>query len=570
MTDFDTTLADQDNDETIISTASISPDIDIPEIDLGSIIGKGGAGVVYKGRQPYLNRNVAVKILNIINPATDSRFNERFQREAQILAELVHPNIVACYQAGITKDQQPYIAMEFIDGPTLEDYLGDQNKISVPLALNIVLHISEALKYAYDNKIIHRDIKAENILLKPDTVGLSAEFKFIPKLADLGIARSTEIEPEDNLTAVGMVIGTPNSMAPEQFNSPAEVDFHADIYGLGCILYQALTGHKPFSGKSLIEILAKKMDGDYPDPGKYNDQINKPVSRLIKDMLAPAVADRPESYRKLTDQCKAFLSETGTNIAPQKSGHKKSSPAIFITVAGVLVIAAAGFWISSDQQEEVADQADIKEIFLTNDNPDTTETAVATDLTLGTERLKIAFTSPPLQLISKTFGAPLENWGTRQGSASWITEDEGDGVNGVGVGEQYYINTPDSWRLTGSMALLTTASREAGVRLVGADNRDIIFSLKQLGKIYLSIAEDQRSNTDASLNKLTSVAFIPLDIKLLDQQSFSISFTDNQLQFQVDDQFIGSLQLEYPINNFALFVDNSTASFRALELLTVQ
>ncbi len=563
MTDLQKTVVDLDPVDIFSNGKDDRVDLGIPEIELDEIIGRGGAGVVYRGRQPYLKRDVAVKVLNpdTLDPNAGSHFNERFQREAQILANLVHPNIVSCYQAGLTSTQQPYIAMEFIDGPTLDDYIKAEGHISVALALQITLNICEALKYAYSKKIIHRDIKAENILLKPDASGLSDEFHYIPKLADLGIARSTEMNLEENITVAGMVVGTPGSMAPEQFYSPEKVGFPADIYGLGCVLYQMLTARKPFSGNKLADIVTRKLDQNYPQPSSINSQVEPPLQQLLGRMLAPDIEDRPSSYQDLIAQIENLL-KTPNKVA------KKSFPTGYYLLAMVVIVSVAGYgyWSNTPPLQEQPDSPIVEA-----QKPDETRQVSAPEAPLPTVdtppklqdiKRALVFSQPPTSLISKDFAAPLADWQDAGGNASWITEDEGLGVNGIGSGSKAYKVLPGVWQLRGSIALLTQESKEAGVALFMPSGKKLTFSLKQLGKIYLSIT------LVGADGELTSIAFKPLQTGLQTQQRFSLTFAEGLLQFQAGDDFIGALELGEQIDHFALFVEQSTASFRGLELFT--
>jgi serine/threonine protein kinase len=241
-----------------------------PQLEILQLIGQGGMGAVYKARQPGLDRLVALKILPP-RPGGDPGFAERFTREARALARLSHPNIVAVYDfgqvssAGVvpasapgaspaappsapgpspqpsTLNPQPspalhYFLMEYVDGPNLRQ-LERAGKLTPREALQIVPQICEALQYAHDEGIVHRDIKPENVLL---------DKKGRVKIADFGLAKILGHEPQDfHLTGVDQVMGTPHYMAPEQVEHPQSVDHRADIYSLGVVFYEMLTGELP-------------------------------------------------------------------------------------------------------------------------------------------------------------------------------------------------------------------------------------------------------------------------------------------------------------------------------------
>jgi eukaryotic-like serine/threonine-protein kinase len=198
------------------------------------LIGQGGMGAVYKARQPRLDRIVALKILPA-EAARDPAFQERFTREAQSLARLSHPNIVNVYDFG-EADGLYYFLMEFVDGVALRQLILD-GRLQPEQALAIVPQICEALQFAHEAGIVHRDIKPENILL--DRTGRV-------KIADFGLAKLVGKEaPAVSLTATQQVLGTPHYMAPEQMKGLRSVDHRADIYSMGVVFYEMLTGELP-------------------------------------------------------------------------------------------------------------------------------------------------------------------------------------------------------------------------------------------------------------------------------------------------------------------------------------
>src|SRR6266513_421170 len=204
-----------------------------PQLEILAFIGKGGMGAVYKARQPALDRFVALKILPP-QVAGGPGFAERFTREARALARLSHPNIVAVHEFGQVNGL-PFFLMEFVDGPNLRQ-LEQAGRLSPREALQIVPQICEALQFAHDEGIVHRDIKPENILL---------DKKGRVKIADFGIAKIMGREAETGITETRAAIGTPQYMAPEQVEKPETVDHRADIFSLGVVFYEMLTGELP-------------------------------------------------------------------------------------------------------------------------------------------------------------------------------------------------------------------------------------------------------------------------------------------------------------------------------------
>ena len=205
-----------------------------PQLEILELLGKGGMGAVYKARQPGLDRLVAVKILPP-EIGTDPAFAERFTREARALAKLSHQNIVSVFDFGQT-DGQYYFIMEYVDGANLRHVI-ETAAIKPEEALALVPQICEALQFAHDEGIVHRDIKPENILV--DKQGRA-------KVADFGLAKLLGKAPaEAALTGTHQAMGTPHYMAPEQVQGAATVDHRADIYSLGVVFYEMLTGELP-------------------------------------------------------------------------------------------------------------------------------------------------------------------------------------------------------------------------------------------------------------------------------------------------------------------------------------
>ncbi len=205
-----------------------------PQLEIYELLGRGGMGAVYKALQKRLNRLVALKIITIEN-GTDQHFAERFQREAQALAKLNHPNIVSVFDFGETQGVY-YFLMEYVDGVNLRTLIKDGG-LKPAAALALIPAFCDALQYAHDEGVVHRDIKPENVLV---------DKKGRVKIADFGLAKLLAPEAGDPmLTRTGMQLGTPRYMAPEQMDKPDTVDHRADIYSLGVVFYEMLTGELP-------------------------------------------------------------------------------------------------------------------------------------------------------------------------------------------------------------------------------------------------------------------------------------------------------------------------------------
>jgi serine/threonine protein kinase len=232
-------------------------------------IGQGGMATVYKAFQADLDRLVAIKIL-APHHALSPEFRERFFREAKSIAKLSHPNILTVYDIGIDEDLS-YIAMKYVGGSRMNDIMGE--KIPLPRVCDLIDQISGALDHAHKNGIIHRDIKPANILLEGDWVFLT----------DFGIAKI--MEASTALTSTGEVMGTPAYMSPEQASGKT-ADHRTDIYSLGIVLYELVTGQVPFTGETPYGVLFRIVQGDLPLPRSFRPDLSEEVERVILKALA--------------------------------------------------------------------------------------------------------------------------------------------------------------------------------------------------------------------------------------------------------------------------------------------
>jgi predicted Ser/Thr protein kinase len=269
-----------------------------PQLEIIALLGKGGMGAVYKARQPGLDRIVALKILPP-QTAGGLGFVERFNREARALAKLNHPNIVAVYEFGQVNGL-PFFIMEFVDGLNLRQ-LEQAGKLSAREALQIVPQICDALQFAHDEGIVHRDIKPENILL---------DKKGRVKIADFGIAKILGRESDVAITETGGAIGTPHYMAPEQMEKPTTVDHRADIFSLGVVFYEMLTGELPlgkFAPPSsrkvevdvrLDEVVLRALEKDPELRYQHASQVKTAVDTIAGSAAPPPSAAGAEAIAR--------------------------------------------------------------------------------------------------------------------------------------------------------------------------------------------------------------------------------------------------------------------------------
>lgn len=250
------------------------------DFELRKKLGQGGMGVVYLGRQVSLDRPCAIKVLSK-ELAEKPGFVERFRREARAMAKINHPHVVGCYAVG-EENGLHFVAMELIDGRSMESWLDEIGRLSVPDALLVTIVCGEALHYAHELNMIHRDVKPDNILVTNQGV---------IKLSDMGLAKAID-EEDMSLTQSGTGMGTPHYMAPEQARNAKHVDRRSDVYALGCTLYRFVTGHTPFNGDSLLELITNKDKGRFPPARRLNAEVPEKLDLMIGRAMAAQPAHR--------------------------------------------------------------------------------------------------------------------------------------------------------------------------------------------------------------------------------------------------------------------------------------
>ncbi len=259
----------------------IQPGTDIGRYHILEQLGEGGMAIVYKAYDTRLENEVAIKFIRVgdIGPNALPRIQKRFQIEAIKMARMTHPNIVNVMDYGEYEDA-PYLVMPYLPGGTLKEMLGDP--LSVDEAANILLPIADALSYAHAEGLIHRDIKPSNILITESGQ---------PMLSDFGVAKVLESEETLDLTTTGMGVGTPEYMAPEQ-GEGRSFDHRADIYALGIVLYEMVTGRKPFTADTPMAVIVKQMRDPLPKPTMLNPDLSEETERVLFKALAKDPNDR--------------------------------------------------------------------------------------------------------------------------------------------------------------------------------------------------------------------------------------------------------------------------------------
>ncbi len=264
-------------------------------------LGRGSMGVVYQGYDPVIGRTVAIKTM-LTEGATPQEFQEyktRFQREAMAAGILAHPNIITVYDFG-EDNGVLYLAMEFLEGKSLEKHIQEQTVLPIETILPIYDQVCGALDHAHRNKIVHRDIKPANIMILSNG---------LVKVTDFGIAKMMAM----GMTQAGQILGTPNYMSPEQVKG-RQIDGRSDIFSLGVILYELVTGEKPFGGQNITTVIYKIINENPIPPRELDASIPSGLSFVISKALAKNVEERYQTCRELAEDLRNYKNLGGSPI----------------------------------------------------------------------------------------------------------------------------------------------------------------------------------------------------------------------------------------------------------------
>lgn len=321
--------------------------------ELLEVVGSGGMATVYKAQDRLLNRFVAVKILKE-SLKYDSEITDKFSTEAKAAASLSHNNIVSVYDVG-TSDGLNYIVMEFIDGETLKEYINRNKPIKWQTACEITIQIANALTAAHENGIIHRDIKPHNILITKDGTA---------KVADFGIAKAVS---SDTVVAGGSALGSVHYISPEQARG-GFVDTASDLYSLGVVLYEMLTGSLPFDGDNAVSIALKKLEEEPLSPKVINLDIPQTLDTIVMKSISKEQHIRYKKAEEFAADLKSLLNEDSMHIiSPRRAeeddeskrygkGRKNNKKSVFnpiiATFVLVVVIAVVTFFAMNSGKKE--------------------------------------------------------------------------------------------------------------------------------------------------------------------------------------------------------------------------
>lgn len=272
--------------------------VNIPGFEIVGELGRGNMGVIYKAKQTKLGRMVALKMI-LSGKHADQTQLKRFQIEAEAVGRLHHPNIVQVYNVGEYEDQ-PYLVMEYVDGGSLDRKLRGR-MLPPKQAAQLIQILARAIQVAHDNGIIHRDLKPGNILLSA---------KGVPKITDFGLAK--RVDEEMSATATGTILGTPSYMAPEQARAnKLPVSAATDVYGLGAILYELLTGRPPFKEETFLDTMLQVVSSPPVPPREYNENIPEDLEQICMRCLAKDPTERFMTAHALAEALGQFLAHEG-------------------------------------------------------------------------------------------------------------------------------------------------------------------------------------------------------------------------------------------------------------------
>jgi len=326
----------------------------LPQYEIVKMLGRGGMGAVYMGRQTSLDRPVAIKILSAQLEDSDMGFKERFKNEARAMAKLNHPGIVSVYDFGETPDGLLFIVMEYVDGTDVARMMAKDGRMHTEHAMAITAHVCDALAYAHERGIIHRDIKPANIM-----VGYDGEVK----VADFGLAKVNSGGTTLGLTQSGMAMGTLHYMAPESLMLGTSVDHRADIYAVGVMLYHMLTGKLPQGMFKMPSLLVPGLDPRYDGiiakgimedrEARYQSvgEMRRDLDGILTQPVAKVEAEVSQAPAALPTMARPQRPGDQTYRPPQSVAHapmpKSSNGWLVWAVLGVLALGGGYFWLTS-------------------------------------------------------------------------------------------------------------------------------------------------------------------------------------------------------------------------------
>lgn len=347
-----------------------------------TVIGAGGAGVIYKAKQKPLGRPVAVKMIHshLVNVTA----LKRFLQEAKTISTMHHPNIISVHDFGVSEDNQPYMVMDYVEGTTLSDYIKKEGALEPEFAVNLAMQICDGLSHAHSHNVLHRDLKPNNVMLVPLAAG-----EHHLRVLDFGLAKLfAEDEQADHLTKTGETVGTPAYMSPEQVMGK-KLSPRSDIYSLGCLMYHCLTGFVPFGGATKMETMLKQLNDPPPPFSEYDIDVSERLEELVMQLLSKDPAGRPESMAQVKERLKALMSyHSSGNVSALARKEKKKAPAkkieiepkkIAMIAVPLLLVSVAGTATYFYMQQKPATKVEQTTQLVTKADPVKTSTPAVTN-----------------------------------------------------------------------------------------------------------------------------------------------------------------------------------------------
>jgi len=277
-----------------------------------SEIGQGAMGVVYKAVDPIIDRTVAIKTINLnLSRQELEEYEARFQQEIKAAGRLNHPNIVTIYDVGKT-DQVAYMAMEFLEGHELKDIIASGNLLPAEQMVDIIAQVADGLWFAHQQDIVHRDVKPSNIMVMKGGMA---------KITDFGIARLPNSAVK---TMTGLILGSPRYMSPEQVIGKT-IDARSDIFSLGVVLYEALTGVAPFDGDNVNAIMYATVNTTPPAPSQHNRNVTAMLDLIVAKAMAKLLEDRYQTVKEFADDLREVRRQVDSS-RPATALKARSAP----------------------------------------------------------------------------------------------------------------------------------------------------------------------------------------------------------------------------------------------------
>ncbi|RTL45883.1 MAG: serine/threonine protein kinase [Candidatus Melainabacteria bacterium] len=314
-------------------------------------IDSGGMGIIYKARNIAIDQFVAIKMIK-----TDSlaeRHLQRFKQEASALASLNHHNIIRVNDFGFTEETQPYMVLEFVNGETLPRFLAKRGtETDLETVRSIFVQIADAIGYAHERGVLHRDLKPSNIMVQLGTDGSPTV-----KVIDFGIAKFLTAESNSAMTQTGELLGSPAYMSPEQISGSAQ-DARSDIYSLGCVMFETLTGAPPYKAETPMDMIFQHLNAEIPDvKSKSNQKVPESLASIVTKCLQK---DAQERFRSM-DELRFALSEATLTEQPEKKTAANTKKLVVYSSAAVMLLLSCALIFAINQKSQQAEHLEYEE-----------------------------------------------------------------------------------------------------------------------------------------------------------------------------------------------------------------